>query len=316
MAEETQQPTVTFAQRLVYWALRMVAFALNCLPLRIALAFASIIGRIWFLIDRKHRRRMVVDIARSLSLSEAEAYAIAKRVHAHFGMAAIEFLRFDKMKPEELYARVEYDRDQIEMYMKTIKERGAIYITGHIGSWELAGGWTVHQGWMRGAIARPLKNPLLNQWLRQKREALGMEIWDQEGAILRAMKIVKGKEAFAMLADQDGGGKGIIVPFFGRLASTMSMGCDLAMRCNAPMFVGAVLREGPMRYRLVIEDMLEPNPEADPKEERIRLATEMNRCLEAFIRKAPEQWIWFHHRWRTVERMEAARAKEMAAEEK
>ena len=296
-------PAGTAGQWLAYLAVRMAAEALTRLPLGAATALAKTLARAWHFLDRRHRLRMEGALIRSLEVDAREAKRIARGVYPHFAAALVDFLRFPRMAPEEREACIAFDAQEVARLAELIRVRGAVFVTGHLGLWELGGAWAAWRGWIRAAIARPLKNPWLNAWVRRLREGLGQTIWDRGGALRLALRTLRRGECFALVADQDGGSGGAPVPFFGQASSTMAAAADLAVAGRAPVIVAAALREGPLRYRMVFTEPFAPDPDAsDRTAERLRLLGEMNRRLEDLIRQAPEQWIWHHRRWRTAER--------------
>ena len=68
---------------------------------------------------------------------------------------------------------------------------------------------------------------------------------------------------------------------------------------DLPIVVGAVFRQGD-RYRVQINDPIYPDRSRPKKEEVLRLTVEWSRQLEEMIAAHPEQWFWFHDRWKTT----------------
>ena len=88
--------------------------------------------------------------------------------------------------------------------------------------------------------------------------------------------------------------KGAKLTFFGRTAFSFTSATRLAIRYGAPIVVGTFVRVAPYRYRLVGGD-----PVSFPKDADRNAATQLlNDRLEEAIRKYPEQYLWFHKRWR------------------
>jgi KDO2-lipid IV(A) lauroyltransferase len=100
----------------------------------------------------------------------------------------------------------------------------------------------------------------------------------------------------ALVADQDARGRGVFVPFLGRPASTFRGPARLSLETGAPLFFGAAIRDGD-GYRAVVEpvesDLSGPEAEVD-------LTRKWVARLEAWVRRHPDQYFWFHRRWKTV----------------
>jgi KDO2-lipid IV(A) lauroyltransferase len=109
-----------------------------------------------------------------------------------------------------------------------------------------------------------------------------------------------------VLADQDAGRRGFLLPFFGRLTSTYNGPASLAIRLGVPLVPAFCLRQPDGRFRLVLFPNIEPDPTAERAAEERRIMTEYNRLVETVIRMAPEQYFWWHRRWKTNPRRRSA----------
>jgi KDO2-lipid IV(A) lauroyltransferase len=103
-----------------------------------------------------------------------------------------------------------------------------------------------------------------------------------------------------MLADQDAGGGGIFVDFFGHRASTTRGPALLALRSGARLFSGAcfALPGAPRRYRVQLVPVDAPRT-GDLVRDVASLTQAHADALARFVRDAPEQYFWQHKRWKT-----------------
>ncbi len=104
----------------------------------------------------------------------------------------------------------------------------------------------------------------------------------------------------AVLADQGAGPRGLWVDFFGRRASTHKGVAVLALQHRAALLVVGVRKVGePMRYQVVVEDIIFPEEYTGPRAQSVRHITQRyTAALERVIRSAPEQYFWLHNRWK------------------
>ncbi len=152
-----------------------------------------------------------------------------------------------------------------------------------------------------GFIARPLDNPLIDDYVNRLRSNTGVEVWEKQGSMRKALGALRSGKALVAVCDQDGGKHGCKAPFLGKDSSTMAAPIDLAIRRGCPLYVTAMMRKPDHNgFAFVGKRVHRPVPGADPKEERLRLAAAVNEDLGDIIREYPEQWIWIHRRWRTV----------------
>ncbi len=102
-------------------------------------------------------------------------------------------------------------------------------------------------------------------------------------------------EILGLLIDQDTRVQSVWVPFFGKLAKTPRAAGDLALRTGAAVMLGFCQRDAASgRYLL---RMHEVPVNADDTAET--LTARLTLGIEAAIRRAPEQWVWVHRRWRS-----------------
>ena len=128
---------------------------------------------------------------------------------------------------------------------RLVRGEPVIFVTGHCGNWEVLGYAMSLLGFPMAALARPLDNPLINEWLLGVREARGMQIITKWGATSLLPRLIEDGHAVGFIADQNAGDQGLFVPFFGRLASSYKTIGLLAMRYKVPIMAASA--RGPQR---------------------------------------------------------------------
>ncbi|MGI9015211.1 MAG: lysophospholipid acyltransferase family protein [Phycisphaerales bacterium] len=186
-----------------------------------------------------------------------------------------------------------------------LRNRPAIMITGHCGNWELLGSLLGVLGYPIWGLARPLDNPLLNDWLVKQREARGMHVLSKFGSMQIIQSVVRTGGYVAFVADQNAGDRGLFTPFFGRLASSYKSIALLAMRYRVPIVAGMAMRLGNyFKYRLHLADIIEPDDWLHQPDPIFYITARYNRAIESMVRMAPEQYLWVHRRWKSRPRHE------------
>ena len=101
-----------------------------------------------------------------------------------------------------------------------------------------------------------------------------------------------------LFASGSGQPETLVTTFFGRPASTFRGPARLALATGATLIFGSLIRAG-TEYRVAIDACEEPERRADGIAARGRYLTESwVRRLEACVRETPEQYLWFHRRWK------------------
>lgn len=183
---------------------------------------------------------------------------------------------------------------------RLVNNKPVIFITGHCGNWELLGYSLSVLGHSIAAVARPLDNPLINDWVLDIRQKYGLEIITKWGSVSVLQNVISSGGSVGFIADQNAGGRGMFVPFFGRLASTYKSIGLLAIRYKAPIAcVHAKRLHGQFKYEVSLTDYIEPHDWCNQPDPLYYISARYNRAIESMVRNAPEQYLWLHRRWKS-----------------
>ena len=227
-----------------------------------------------------------------------ELEAISRGVFQQIGMSFIEVLRTPAIDRAYVDRWVTIEgRHHFDQAVAT--GRGAVLVTGHFGNWELTNLTAGLHGYPLSVLARMQGFPRLNALLNTYRESKGCRVITKGMAVRAMVRHLRQGGLVGILADQDAGRRGVLAPFFGRLASTAEGPIALAVQMGCPVLPVCILRgEGP-RHTLVIEPPL-PIPSTDRPEADIHAGVAAYlQVLERYIRRAPAQWLWPHRRWKS-----------------
>lgn len=183
--------------------------------------------------------------------------------------------------------------------------KSAIVLTGHVGNWEVLGAMMGLLGFPLHAVARPIDNPLVNDWLLGIREKRGMKVITKWNASDRMVEVLEAGEVLGFIADQNAGERGLYVPFFGKLASTYKSIALLAITTQTPVICGAAYRVGGrFQYELDVPDVIEPSDWENQDDPVYYVTARYMRAIEMMVRRCPQQYLWMHRRWRSRPRFE------------
>jgi KDO2-lipid IV(A) lauroyltransferase len=103
-----------------------------------------------------------------------------------------------------------------------------------------------------------------------------------------------------MVVDQNQRLRGVFAPFFGEIASCERGAVTLALRRGYPIIVGVALRIGRgFRFELVTADPFVLEHTGDKQKDLYAGVVRVNQAIEGLVRRAPEQYLWIHDRYRT-----------------
>lgn len=232
------------------------------------------------------------------NLDQAGVKALAEKSYAHLGRTFVESALFDKLGKQGVLDIADEVQGWKHIDETLAQGKGIIFVTGHVGNWELAGAYVAARGIPLDAIARGMANPLTDQYVTHVREATGMVIVHDADAVRRAPRSLRAGRGVAFIADQGVLGlASTFVPFFGRPAKTPRGAAVFALRFEVPVIFMVALRKPSGKFRVIVE-RIEPRPTGDMDQDVDRIVTEFTARLEHWVREEPAQYFWQHRRWR------------------
>ena len=288
---------------LVYLAVRLVVCVLQGLPASATRAFAGVLARLAFLVDRRHRnvaRENLRFAFPEIADDPAKIDKLVRGCYAHFCLMLVEMLTIPRklhLTNWRKYASLTYGE---RCTPGLLSGKPFLIVTAHFGNWEMAGYALGAFGFKTYAIARVLDNPHLERFLKRFRQATGQTIIAKKEDFDRLSAVMAGGGKVATLGDQDAGPRGVFVKFFGRPASAHKAVALMAIEFDAKMVVVGVPRVGgPLDYRIITEEVIDPRDYADRPDAIKAITQRYHTALEQIIRKYPEQYFWLHRRWKT-----------------
>ena len=298
MAERSRRSPVAILE----WALVvLLAKVFAWLPEAAAYALGEGAGGLAFRLDRRHRTITVENLTQAFpgEYTSGEVERLARAVFENLGRIAVDVAHSDRLLRERNADAVRFDGlDRILEARR--RGKGVLFITAHFGPWELLPLiHAIHFGPIH-VVARPLDNPRLEDLLTTLRERGGNRVIRKRDSVQAILQVLRRGETVGILIDQHiSEGEGVVVPFFGRPASTAFAPALIAMRSGAAVLPVAIVREGHGRYQVVFSGEVPVRRSGDLKADLVENTARFTAAIEAFIRKHPDQWFWVHRRWKT-----------------
>ncbi len=228
---------------------------------------------------------------------EREIQALARAVFRHWGQAAVECFWGERLKSDKLDKL--FDVDHIERLDQALaRGKGVLFVTAHFGNFDIMARWLANRGYKVTVIARDSDDPAQTGIVNEEREGAGYQVLSKTEPAGRMIEALRANRILGILPDQNTIEKPVFVPFFGRLASVAPGVAVLAMRTDCTVLPGFGVRIRGGRFRLELLPPLETPKEGGFHERLCAISADFTRVIEEEIRKYPEQWLWFHDRWR------------------
>jgi KDO2-lipid IV(A) lauroyltransferase len=231
--------------------------------------------------------------------TEAQTDELVRRVYRHFCTMLMEIIHLPRCFHTNNWRRYFNLGSGKVIIGCLLSGRPVMIVTGHLGNWEMAGYALGLLGFTTHAVARPLDNPYLDDFLRSFRKKTGQKILAKKGDFDQMQALLESAGVIATLADQDAGQRGLFVNFFGRPASTHKAIALLALEHRVPLLVvGSLKMAEPLSYQVLAGDVIYPE-EYQGKPDAVRAITQrFTSALEKLVRLAPGQYFWLHRRWK------------------
>ena len=170
---------------------------------------------------------------------------------------------------------------------------GTVLVSAHFGSWEILGHWFGVNSYPLVGIAQRQKNKGANLFFEEKRQLSGIKQIYRKSSMDSLYEILNANKILGLVSDQDARGKGVFVDFFNKPASTHKGAALFHLNTNASLIFGICVQKDREKYRI---EFIPINPKKKSTEDITQLYTTI---IEQSIKKYPEQYFWFHNRWKT-----------------
>jgi len=298
--------------RALGYGLRGLLFAVGKLPPRFARELFAAVGSLYVRLggprvaDARINLQLAfperTDAAREKIL--IESFANLGRSFAEVCLMHVELSRQEPGRGNApLFDRVSVEgRENLAKISRESRERGALVVSAHLGSWEFCVAALAQQGLPISVIQHGFENPHIERVVTGWREQAGLETLTMGSASLGLFRALARGRFVGLLMDQNARrDEGVFAPFFSRPACTRSGPIALAMAREIPVLPVFFFRLGKSGEHIarIGPPLILESAEDDPEKALVRNVERINATIEAAIREAPEQWIWSHRRFKT-----------------
>ena len=172
-------------------------------------------------------------------------------------------------------------------------------VTAHYGAWEVGSKFWPSCGFETAVVARRVKNPLVDHFVTVIRSAHGVRVIHARDAVRQAIRWLKDGRLLAILIDHRVTEGGLMVPFFGRPASTTSLPAILALRYSIPVHMVRCWRQN-AKVKIHIDPAIDFSDLSQNEEGILEATKRMSAVVEGWVRERPKDWLWIHNRWKVV----------------
>jgi len=282
------------------------------LPFRLNVVLGRLMGRTYYLVDRWRRRiiKANISIVFGRELDNKEREILGRESCEYLAMNILDLLKLNKIANPDNYNKFIEIRGLSNLMKSIERGKGTIAVMGHFGNLFLVRYVCYLNIPRRAVIIRELDNPYLERFISSILKAHDVIIVRPDGALKRMHRLLLQNAITVTLADQKAGGTprvgrhGVVVDFFGIPSQTHVTALFLARRTGASILPVFVMRKGPGRYRIEINEPLNLICTEDKTSDIKKNTRKLNQILEDYIRRYPQHWFWLHRRWKDIPGLE------------
>jgi KDO2-lipid IV(A) lauroyltransferase len=247
---------------------------------------ANILGWLYFLIFKKKRKIVGTNLEHIIGKQFDKR--LVKKTFLNIARSYADFFGIPTFTRQKLLNLAEFDG--ISYIQEALAEgKGLIFLTPHLGNWEVGAGLYALKGYKINAPAEFINKERFELY-KKYREKTGVKIFPLEGSLEKMTAILKSSGIVGLVGDRNLKGKPVMVKFFEDRYPFPRGPALLSKRTNTPI-VTSYLIIGKGKYRLLAE----PPIFAQGSVEQItqKIATR----FERIIHKYPDQWQVFQPEW-------------------
>lgn len=280
---------------------KAVLWLVRLLPVRAAGALGAGLGRVAYYLLRRHRRIAITNLTRIYPHEMRQwRHEKARASFAELGRTCFEFPHVFLCSKEFLLSRVDVQGEDI-LRDAMDQEKGVFFTAAHHSNWELGSLMLSMLGCNTHILYRPLKNPLLEDYLKQCRERFGAHLESRLEGLRWLPRALKNGESVAVMVDQHIS-HGTPVPFLGHLGNTTTMPATFVLRQQTPVIGVALERKGKgFHFTLRFWRIDMPDLGSDKQANTVHVMQTICDSFAPVIHERPELWLWLHRRWLILE---------------
>lgn len=239
-----------------------------------------------------------LDLAFGETKTKEEKLEIAKKCYYNFAKyLGINFILNQNTTKQKILKQVVFKNEHFLLdAMKS--DRPIIVTTAHFGQWEIFGLAVAARFGASSVLGRKLDSSVMDKILRANRAQFDVELIDKDGGAKDILKALKARRIVGILVDQNTAPKdGIKVQFFGKDVLHTPAASVLAQKTNALIINAFIYQKDENLNEICFEQPIDIS--TFDKEDAVQKATQMQcSACEEMVRAKPEEYFWFHQRFK------------------
>lgn len=275
---------------------------MGVLPLPVSRALGRWLGKLAYYVVPRIRRvgQQNLDLAFGDTLGKSAKRQLARGCAESVGVTAAEFARAVSLRKDVVDRLITFQGlENLDF------SQGLILIGAHLGNWEWMAPAIQAVGGKVVVVVQGVSDPRLDRFIDQTRCATGVRTIPKHGCGPELIRLLHEGWVVGILVDQSPRDSAVPVDFFGSPCWGTIGPAMLAARTKAPVYPAVMTRDKKGHYTLAFAPSIEMANTGDLLHDLQENSQRCQNAIEDLVRQHPEQWLWFHQRWKSRPRLEA-----------
>jgi KDO2-lipid IV(A) lauroyltransferase len=285
-----------------YISLKTLVAVIRLIPLHIGVLVLKSLAYLFYLFDKKQRKIAYENLRNAYGdeLSDIQMRKIIRSNYLHFALVWLDFVKLPRIVNTSNWQNY-FQVEGLEFARKALKEgKGIIFVTGHVGNWEVLGCAFDFFFHPLHSIAKHLKNPFVDRFLTRLREEGRQKIIFTEDASREIIRVLRNNKLLGILVDQNARENNIFVDFFGQKAATTRSVATISLKMGAPIIMSFLRRtDKKYKFKITLSKPIQIERTGNLEKDILSLTQRYTTIIESRIREHPHEWLWMHRRWKT-----------------
>ncbi|RLB98477.1 MAG: lauroyl acyltransferase [Deltaproteobacteria bacterium] len=270
------------------------------LPLPLLQSAGRQMGRLIFRLDRRHREIALNNLRFAFGGQRSSAELIRMAIGVFEGIGQIPLEVCWSLQVDRRNWKKFFKISGLDHYRKAAAGgNGVLFLTAHVGNWELFPVVGAMAGIPLHVVYRPLDSPVFDEVVGRIRRRFGARLIPKKKSVFKINQALRNGQCIAILLDQNVDWyEGVFVDFMGHRACTSKGLATLSILSRAPVVPVFLVREG-AGFHAHFEPPIYPRVSGDRIRDLEENTQRYNQAIESVVRRYPDQWFWVHQRWKT-----------------
>ncbi len=285
---------------LAFYLLKIFVYLIAHIPRKIGLKLFGFIGYIWYLLDKKRKKKAFKNISTKLdkNIDKKGANKLIQKNFAHFCQSMFEVLWSAYIDLEKSDKWFEVEGKEILKKIKQSK-KGTFLITSHFGVWELLIPFLEKENLKWHSVYQPIKPAIFDRYMKEKRLRFKTgNLFPINKALEGIVNAFKKNEIVGLVIDtRVPAEKGVVVNFFGSRIIVNKNIAKLALQTKVPVVPFFLVRQK-NNYKVIFRPEIKIEKTGDDIKDIEKISQQFFTVIEKVIKEYPEQFPWFYNRWK------------------